>query len=107
ASAAENSSTLSWPMSAIQSSPSAGYGATPAIVAAAAHRSANRAAQASACGPPPDQPRATNPSAWRASRMPLTSPAASATERPGIGVELAYPGREEVTSLSPAFDTGS
>ncbi|WP_405058623.1 hypothetical protein OG474_38660 [Kribbella sp. NBC_01505] len=46
--AAPNSVTFSSPIPASQPSPSASYGATPAMTAAARHRSGSKAAQASA-----------------------------------------------------------
>src|SRR4029079_6448604 len=54
---APNSSMFSGPMPSNQSMPSAGYGATPPMVAAPRTRSGSPAATAMACGPPPDQPR--------------------------------------------------
>ena len=43
----------------------------------------------------------TNLSAPMASRIAATSAAASATDRPGLAVEPAYPGREYVTVRRP------
>ncbi len=57
-------------------------GAAPAIVAAAITRSPRSAAQASVCGPPPDQPTVWKRSIPRASAMASTSAAQSATDRP-------------------------
>ena len=53
------------PIPSVHARPSASYGATPAIVAAARTRSGSNAAHASACGPPPDQPIVRNRSAPR------------------------------------------
>ena len=51
-----NSSMLPSPIPAVNSRSGWSLGAAPAIVAAAAQRPSSSAAQASACGPPPDQP---------------------------------------------------
>ena len=85
--AAPNSATFSGPMPASQSRPFAAYGATPAIDAAARQRPGRAAAQASACGPPPDQPAVTKVSAPSSSRTAAVSSATSTTRRPGLGVE--------------------
>ncbi len=100
-SAAPNSSTLSSPMPAIQSSPSASCGATPAMTSAARTRSGSSAAHASACGPPPDQPATRQSSTARVSRTAAVSVATDATVRPCRRLEPAYPGRDHVTSRRP------
>src|SRR5215469_15042546 len=71
------------------------------MVAAARHRPGSRAAQASACGPPPDQPTVTNRGAPISSRTAATSSVTSTTRRPGRGVESPYPGRAQMTRRSP------
>src|SRR5437763_4031449 len=71
------------------------------MVAAARHRPGSRAAQARACGPPPDQPTVTNSAMPRASRTAARSAAAAATRRPGSGVEPPYPGRAYSTRRRP------
>src|SRR6266480_7480899 len=71
------------------------------MVAAARHRPGSRAAQARACGPPPDQPTVTNSAMPRASRTAARSAAAAATRRPGSGVEPSYPGRAYRTRRRP------
>ena len=86
-SAAPNSSTFSGPMPASQSRPGAWYGATPAIEAAARQRPGRAAAQASACGPPPDQPAVTKGPAPSSSRTAAVSSVTSATRRPRRGVD--------------------
>ena len=78
---------FSGPIPASQSRPAASRGATPATEAAARHRPGSSAAQASACGPPPDQPMVRNVPAPSWSRISATSPATSATRRPGRGVD--------------------
>ena len=85
--AAPNSATFSGAMPPSQSSPSAVYGATPAMDPAARQRPGRVAAQASACGPPPDQPSVTKVPAPRSSRTAPVSSATSTTRRPGRGVE--------------------
>ena len=87
ATAVPNSRMFSSPMPASQSRPAAPYGATPASDAAARQRSGSSAAQASACGPPPDQPAVRNGPASRWSSTAAVSAAASATVRPGCGVD--------------------
>jgi hypothetical protein len=66
----------------VQSNPGASNGATAAIMSAAAV-SSTRAAHASACGPPPDQPAMTHRSAPISASSAEVSPATSTTLRPG------------------------
>ena len=77
-----NSSMLASPMPASQSSPSAPHGATPARLAAAVRRSSQRAAHASACGPPPEMPQVAKRSSPSASAIDSTSAATAPT--PGL-----------------------
>ena len=70
-----------------QSSPVAPYGAGPEALTAASTRSGSRAAQASACGPPPEWPMTANRSIPSASTTAATSAAAEPTGRSGRGVE--------------------
>ena len=67
--------------------PGALNGATPANVATAATRTGSRAAQASACGPPPEAPNVANRAIPSASAAAATSAATDATSRPGLGLE--------------------
>ncbi len=62
-------------------------GAIPPSVTAATTRSGSRAAQASACGPPPEAPMTAKRSMPRASTTCATSSAADATVRPRLGLE--------------------
>src|SRR5262249_37967447 len=71
------------------------------MLAAARPRPGGPARGAGAGGPPPDQPRVRNSAPPRASSPAATSPAASATRRPGSGVEPPYPGRLYCTSRRP------
>ncbi len=95
-SAAVYSATFSSAIPPFQSSPSPSCGPTPAIEAAARHRSGRRAAQPSARGPPPDQPAVTNRSTPSASRITTESATSSTIRGSGRGraVESPYPGRE-------------
>ena len=92
-------------MPAVKSRPAPSAGATPARLVAARHRSGSRAAQPSARGPPPDQPRVTNsptPSASSSSALSATSSAMAGALSSGRGVDAPYPGREKVIRRSPA-----
>ena len=88
-------------MPANQSSPTVSRGAMPAMLAAARHRD-DSAAQASARGPPPDSPAVTNSPSPRWSSTARVSATSSTTRYPGRGVDRPYPGRDVVTSRSPA-----
>ena len=85
-------------------------GAMPTPETAARHRPGSSAAQASARGPPPDQPRVTNSSWPRASRIAAASAASSATVAvvapSARRVEPPYPGREQATEPQPALGGG-
>lgn len=72
---------------------SASGGARLTSTAALLTRSDSFAAQASACGPPPDRPTTEKSFNFRKSAMSSTSAAASTTCRPGTRVEPPYPGR--------------
>src|SRR5690242_1272429 len=72
-------------MPASQSRPSALRGARPEPLTTARTRPGSSAAQASACGPPPEWPMTANRSIPSASAIPATSAAAEATSRPGGG----------------------
>ena len=78
---------------------------SPTPQAAARHRSGSTAAQASARGPPPDQPRVTNSPRPRWSSTTAVSRASSATVAVVVpsarGVDAPYPGREAATTRSP------
>ena len=63
-------------------------------------------AHASACGPPPDQPSVTNRSYPSRSSTTATSPAASATLRPGRGVRAGVPGPPQITVRRPRLAAG-
>ena len=63
------------------------YGAGEASVTTPVTRSGTSAAQARACGPPPDVPMTANRSMPSASATATTSAAADVTERPGCGVD--------------------
>src|SRR3954447_14150851 len=110
-SAAVKSATLAGPMPAIQSKPGASNGASPASVAVARHRSGSRAATASALGPPPDQPTATNSSTPEASRIASTSGTSSmmlgVCAVGGRGEDPPYPGRDQVTIRRSSFIASS
>ena len=106
ASARPNSTTFSSPMPARKSRPSASYGATPHTTSAAANRSGRSAAQASACGPPPEAPPTSAVAIPKASSTATASGTTSATLRPGSRVEPAQPGRESVSSRQPRAWTG-
>ena len=86
-------SMLSWPIPSKKSNPGASQGAPPASKAAATTRSGSIAAQASAYGPPPDQPQTPIRSMPNSSATAVTSAAQSAIERPGRSLEPPYPGR--------------
>jgi MFS family permease len=83
ASISRTSSTAPAPKPVSQSSPSASYGASDARDAAAVTRSGSRAAQASTCGPPPDEPSIASFSIPSAAQITRTSAAQSAVTRPG------------------------
>jgi hypothetical protein len=51
-------------------------------------RSASSDAQASACGPPPEEPITANRPIPSASAIPATSAATAATSRSGFGVDV-------------------
>jgi hypothetical protein len=85
--AARFSAAIPGDQPANQSSPSASDGAGPDTLTAAMTRAGSSAAQASACGPPPDAPITANRSTPSASAMCSTSVAAEATSRPGRGLE--------------------
>jgi len=74
-------------MPANQSRPSAPNGAGPDMQTVARTRPGKTAAQARACGPPPDEPEVTNCATPRASASAATSAATSATRRPSWRVE--------------------
>jgi hypothetical protein len=83
ASISRTSSTAPAPNPASQSRPSASYGASDARAATAVTRSGSRAAQASTCGPPPDEPSIASFSIPSAAQITRTSAAQSAVTRPG------------------------
>jgi len=70
-----------------QSSPSAPNGARPDPSATASTRPGSSAAQASACGPPPEWPMTANSPTPSASATLAASAAADAMSRPGRGVD--------------------
>ena len=74
---------------AYQSSPSACRGASPTSTAARFTRSGIIAAQANACGPPPERPTIENCLIPMASAIACTSAAACATLRNGSRSESA------------------
>jgi hypothetical protein len=73
---------------AYQSRPSAPWGARPDAHTAQRTPSGSSAAQASACGLPPEWPITANRSMPSAPAMLATSAAAEATSRPGRGVDV-------------------
>ena len=91
--AALSSATPAGDMPANQSRPSARNGASPAMLTAPVTRPGSKAAQARACGPPPECPITANCPMPSASAMAAVSAAAEATSRPGFGDEPPYPGR--------------
>lgn len=91
--AVRNSLTLDGAMPANHSSPSASLGASPTSAAARVTRSGSSAAQARACGAPPERPATANRSSPRASATTETSSTTSATRRPALRSEPPYPGR--------------
>ena len=101
ATAASNSSTLPSVIPASQSSPSASYGAIETSARQRSTRSPSRAAQARACGPPPEPPVTANRSTPRAAAIASMSGTMSATARPGRRVDSPYPGRSKVSRRSP------
>ena len=88
-------------MPANQSRPSAPNGAGPDMQTVARTRPGKTAAQARACGPPPESPMTANRSMPSASATLATSAAADATSRPGCGVDRPYPGRSCETQRMP------
>ena len=74
-------------MPANQSSPSAANGARPAMHTTPSTRSGSTAAQASACGPPPEAPKTANVSTPSASATLEVSAAIEATSRSGSRVD--------------------
>ena len=80
-------------MPANQSSPSAPKGARPDPSATAFTRPGSSAPHASACEPPPEWPRTANSPTPSASATAAASAATEALSRPGLAVELMYPGR--------------
>ena len=79
--AAVYSRTLDSVIPANQSRPSAAHGASDTSTPARVTRSGSRAAQASACGPPPERPRTANRSSSSSSAIATTSGTTSATRR--------------------------
>ena len=85
--AARFSAAIPGDQPANQSSPSASNGAGADTLTAAMTRPGSSAAQASACGPPPEWPSTANRPRPRASATAATSAAAEATARPSSGSE--------------------
>ena len=83
--------------------PKASYGATPPTEPAARQRSGRSAAQASACGPPPDQPRVRKLSTPRLSSTAAVSP----RRRPRAGPAAVTTRRTRVWRRRPCADPRS
>jgi hypothetical protein len=99
--AAVYSRTLESAIPANQSRPSAAHGARLTRTPARVTRCGRRAAQASACGPPPDRPITANLSRPSALAIASTSGTTSATVRATSRSDQPYPGRSKVIRRTP------